>query len=29
MTARLLEFSIVVHSFIIGLDLGTTVSEEE
>ena len=29
LTARLLEFSIVVHSFIIGLDLGTTVSEEE
>jgi zinc transporter 1/2/3 len=29
MTARLLEFSIVVHSFIIGLDLGTTVSEED
>lgn len=28
LTARLLEFSIVVHSFIIGLDLGTTVSEE-
>ena len=29
LTARLLEFSIVVHSFIIGLDLGTTVSEAQ
>ena len=29
MTARLLEVSIVVHSFIIGLNLGTTLPEDD